>query len=174
MPVHTAARHATWALKAIRLAIIVFFSLQCRRDRTTTPVISAAEPLAPPARVDPASYAFVLRAMALELGDVDAGFIQALSPTAATLGNGAIGTHHFDALPGHCYRIYATGGIDLERLTVTVIAADGLTEVAQGEATHALAIGVTRPLCPPAGGSYEIRVRADRTGDYAIAVYATP
>lgn len=137
-------------------------------------VISAPTPATRQAPVDPASYAFVLRAMALELGDVDAGFLQVLAPTAAFLSNESTGTHSFTATAGHCYRVYVSGGIDVERIRVAIFASDGITEITQGEAIHALTLGVTRPLCPPVGGQYEIRVRADRAGDYAVAVYATP
>jgi hypothetical protein len=145
-----------------------------RAEKPSVPTGNASAVGAPPAASDPASYAFVLRAMELELGDVDAGFLQIVAPVAGTLRADSVASHRFAANAGHCYRIYATGGIDIERLTVSVIAADHVTEVAAATAVHALSIGVRHPLCPPIGGQYEVRVHADRSGDYAIAVYATP
>ncbi len=113
--------------------------------------------------------------MAMRIGQ----YAQNLQPIEGmlrgTLQQGEARSHAFEIAAGHCYRIIAVGGVDVNDLDLSLFGPDGAEIDADTQTDNYPVIGRSRPVCPPAAGRYRLEVRMyDGHGDYGVQVFGTP
>ena len=118
---------------------------------------------------------FVDQQLALRGSQLPSAMIPAAAAARGTLATGAVASHDFDVAAGHCYRVVAVGGVEVNDLDLTLFGPDGseLDSDRHGETYPVL--GSVRPICPPTSGHYRVEVRmASGQGEYGLQVFATP
>jgi hypothetical protein len=149
---------------------------QPRRATSTPPPATSVPGLLRPANSRPdAGTSFVEQQMAMRVLQFANNLTPVMPMLRGTLPEGASATHTFDMAAGHCYRIIAVGGVEVNDLDLTLYAPDGSEVDSDTQNDNYPVIGRSRPVCPPNGGRYRLDVvMYDGQGEYGVQIFGTP
>lgn len=159
--------------------LLVAMGSACRNGRAA-PTRGVSAPPPTPMPTDPSLRAdgtgdFIEQQMSMRVLQFAANLTPVAPLMRGSLPQGGTASHVFEMAAGHCYRIIAVGGVEVNDLDLVLFAPDDTEVDSDTQRDNYPVIGRSRPVCPPNGGRYRLEVRMyDGQGEYGLQIFGTP